>query len=56
MDIRPSINLTPRISWTLPNGDTLNSQNFVRMMTLDLRTRSDDSHRHRAGDPVPGQR
>jgi outer membrane receptor protein involved in Fe transport len=41
-DIRPSINLTPRISWTLPNGDTLTSQNFVRKMTLDLRTKADD--------------
>ena len=40
LDIRPSINLTPRISWTLPNGDTLTSQNFVRKMTLDLRTRA----------------
>ncbi|MET0855908.1 MAG: TonB-dependent receptor [Telluria sp.] len=37
-DVRPSINITPRISWTLPNGDTLTSQNFVRMMRLDLRT------------------
>jgi outer membrane receptor protein involved in Fe transport len=42
-DIRPSINLTPRINWTLPNGDTLTSQNFLRKMTLDLRTRSRDA-------------
>ena len=42
MDIRPSINLTPRISWTLPNGDSLSSQNFIRMMTLDLSTVSND--------------
>ncbi|MDL2356348.1 MAG: TonB-dependent receptor [Pseudomonadota bacterium] len=42
LDIRPSINLTPRINWTLPNGDTLSAQNFVRFMTLDLRTNSDD--------------
>jgi outer membrane receptor protein involved in Fe transport len=42
-DIRPSLNLTPRISWTLPNGDTLNAQNFLRAMTLDQPTRSDDS-------------
>jgi outer membrane receptor protein involved in Fe transport len=41
-DIRPSINLTPRIAWTLPNGDTLASQNFVRKMTLDLRTQAHD--------------
>jgi outer membrane receptor protein involved in Fe transport len=41
-DIRPSINLTPRIAWTLPNGDTLASQNFVRKMTLDLRTLAHD--------------
>jgi outer membrane receptor protein involved in Fe transport len=42
MDIRPSINLTPRISWTLPNGSSLSSQNFIRLMTLDLRTVSND--------------
>jgi outer membrane receptor protein involved in Fe transport len=42
-DIRPSINLTPRISWTLANGDTLTSQNFVRKMTLDLRTNANDA-------------
>jgi outer membrane receptor protein involved in Fe transport len=42
-DIRPSINLTPRISWTLPNGDTLTSQNFLRKMTLDLRTQANDA-------------
>ncbi len=42
MDVRPSINLTPRISWTLPNGDSLSSQNFIRLMTLDLRTVSND--------------
>jgi outer membrane receptor protein involved in Fe transport len=50
-DIRPSINLTPRISWTLANGDTLNLQNFVRMMALDLRTRSED--RTTIGAPTP---
>lgn len=36
-DIRPSINLSPRMSWTLPNGDTLTAHNFLRKMTLDLR-------------------
>jgi outer membrane receptor protein involved in Fe transport len=50
-DIRPSINLTPRISWTLPNGDTLSSQNFVRMMALELRTSSGD--RTTIGPPTP---
>jgi outer membrane receptor for ferrienterochelin and colicins len=50
-DVRPSINITPRISWTLPNGDTLTSQNFVRMMTLDLRTRSADQTT--IGTPTP---
>lgn len=39
-ELRPSVNLTPRITWTLPSGDTLTSQNFVRKMTLDLHTRS----------------
>jgi outer membrane receptor protein involved in Fe transport len=53
MDIRPSMNLTPRISWTLPNGDTLNSQNFVRMMTLDLRTKADDSTAIGPATPFP---
>jgi outer membrane receptor protein involved in Fe transport len=42
-EIRPSINLTPRIDWTLANGDTLTSQNFLRKMTLDLRTRANDT-------------
>jgi outer membrane receptor protein involved in Fe transport len=42
-ELRPSINLTPRISWTLPNGDTLTSQNFLRKMTLDLRTHASDA-------------
>lgn len=42
-DIRSSLNLTPRINWTLPNGDTLSWQNFVRAMRLDLRTRAEDS-------------
>jgi outer membrane receptor protein involved in Fe transport len=50
-DVRPSINLTPRISWTLPNGDTLSSQNFVRLMALDLTTRSND--RTAVGAPTP---
>jgi outer membrane receptor protein involved in Fe transport len=41
-DIRPSLNLTPRISWTLPNGDTLTSQNFLRAVKADLATTSHD--------------
>jgi outer membrane receptor for ferrienterochelin and colicins len=49
-DVRPSINITPRISWTLPNGDTLTSQNFLRVMKLDLRT---GSHEQTAvGEPT----
>ncbi|MDB5906689.1 MAG: TonB-dependent receptor [Massilia sp.] len=50
-EVRPSINLTPRISWTLPNGDTLTSQNFVRMMTLDLSTKFHDETT--IGQPTP---
>ena len=52
-DVRPSMNLTPRIDWTLPNGDTLSSQNFVRMMALDLRTRSDDATSVGMATPFP---
>lgn len=50
-DIRPSLNLTPRVSWTLPNGDTLSSQNFLRAMKLDLGTSSHD--RTSIGQPTP---
>jgi outer membrane receptor protein involved in Fe transport len=50
-DVRPSINLTPRIGWTLPNGDTLSSQNFVRWMALDLRTGSGEHTT--IGTPTP---
>jgi outer membrane receptor protein involved in Fe transport len=50
-DVRPSINITPRISWTLLNGDTLTAQNFVRMMRLDLGTTSAD--RTTIGAPTP---
>ena len=35
---RPTINLTPRLAWTLANGDTITSQNFERFLALDLRT------------------
>jgi outer membrane receptor protein involved in Fe transport len=52
-DVRPSINITPRFSWSLPNGDTLVSQNFVRAMTLDLRTRSGDQTTIGAPTPFP---
>ena len=48
---RPSINLTPSINWTLPNGDTLSAQNFVRLMTLELKTGSID--RTVFGPPTP---
>ena len=37
---RPTINLTPRLAWTLANGDTLTSQNFLRFLALDMRTRA----------------
>ena len=50
-DIRPSLNLTPRVSWTLPNGDTLTSQNFLRAMKVDLGTSSHD--RTSIGQPTP---
>ena len=50
-DIRPSLNMTPRVSWTLPNGDTLTSQNFLRAMKLDLGTSSHD--RTIIGQPTP---
>ena len=50
-DIRPSLNLTPRVSWTLPNGDTLTSQNFLRAMKLDLETSSRE--RTSIGQPTP---
>lgn len=50
-DIRPSLNLTPRVSWTLPNGDTLTSQNFLRAMKVDLGTSSHD--RTSIGLPTP---
>ena len=50
---RPSINLTPRIGWTLPSGDTLSVQSFVRLMTLDLRTVSSDRTTLGASTPFP---
>lgn len=50
-DIRPSLNLTPRVSWTLPNGDTLTSQNFFRAMKVDLGASSRD--RTSIGQPTP---
>lgn len=33
---RPTINLTPRLSWTFDNGDTLVSQNFIRFLALRM--------------------
>jgi outer membrane receptor protein involved in Fe transport len=50
-DIRPSLNLTPRASWTLPNGDTLTSQSFLRALKLDLGTSSRDVTS--IGQPTP---
>jgi outer membrane receptor protein involved in Fe transport len=50
-DIRPSLNLTPRVSWTLPGGDTLTSQSFLRAMKVDLGTSSHD--RTSLGQPTP---
>ncbi|WLI91699.1 TonB-dependent receptor [Massilia sp. R2A-15] len=50
-DVRPTLNLTPRVSWSLPNGDTLVSQNFIRFLKLDLTTRSHDETA--LGDPTP---
>ena len=50
-DIRPSLNLTPRVSWTLSNGDTLTSLNFLRAMKVDLGTSSRD--RTSIGQPTP---
>lgn len=50
-DIRPSLNLTPRVSWTLSNGDTLTSQNFLRAMKVDLGANSHD--RTSIGQPTP---
>ncbi|MDB5962267.1 MAG: TonB-dependent receptor [Massilia sp.] len=47
---RPTINLTPRLVWTLPNGDTLTSQNFLRFLALDMRTRN--SERTALGEPT----
>ncbi len=50
-DIRPSLNLTPRVSWTLANGDTLTSQSFLRAMKLELGTSSRDVTS--IGQPTP---
>lgn len=36
---RPTINLTPRLTWTLENGDTITSQSFLRFLALDMPTR-----------------
>jgi outer membrane receptor for ferrienterochelin and colicin len=35
---RPTLNLTPRLAWTLANGDTVTSQNFLRFLALDMGT------------------
>jgi len=40
---RPTINLTPRLAWTLANGDTITSQNFLRFLALDMRTVNGES-------------
>jgi outer membrane receptor protein involved in Fe transport len=32
---RPTINLTPRLVWTLANGDTVTSQNFLRFLAYE---------------------
>ena len=37
---RPTINLTPRLVWTLANGDTITSQNFLRFLALDMGTQA----------------
>jgi outer membrane receptor protein involved in Fe transport len=50
LDVRPSLNLTPRVSWTLPNGDTLTWQNFLRVLKLDLGTSSRE--RTSVGEPT----
>jgi outer membrane receptor protein involved in Fe transport len=50
-DVRPTLNLTPRITWNLPNGDTMASQNFIRFLRLDLTTRSHDDTT--LGEPTP---
>ncbi|MES2759736.1 MAG: TonB-dependent receptor [Pseudomonadota bacterium] len=52
-DIRPSLNLSPRVSWTLPNGDTLTSQNFLRAMKLDLGTSSHERTSIGPSTPFP---
>lgn len=52
-DVRPTLNLTPRFTWTLPNGDTLTSQNFIRFLRLDLTTRSHDDTVLGAPTPFP---
>ncbi|WP_426113297.1 TonB-dependent receptor plug domain-containing protein [Massilia sp. PWRC2] len=47
---RPTLNLTPRLAWTLSNGDTLTSQNFLRF--LDLHNANASSERTTLGAPT----
>ncbi len=47
---RPTLNLTPRLAWTLANGDTITSQNFLRFLALDMGTQV--SERTSLGPPT----
>ena len=47
---RPTLNLTPRLAWTLANGDTVTSQNLLRL--LDLRNRKHVSETTLFGAPT----
>ncbi|WP_426193336.1 TonB-dependent receptor plug domain-containing protein [Massilia sp. DWR3-1-1] len=47
---RSTVNLTPRLAWTLANGDSITAQSFVRVLALGVDNQA--SERTTLGDPT----